>query len=235
MVPIWAQVFGVHGGVPQTLGIPPPPQVSGAVHVPQLSELPQPSPWVPQFTASSAHVFGTQLDATPHLLGAPPPPHVPASPQLPQLSWPPQPSPAGPQSNPSSAHVFGTHGEPHWLGFPPPPHVWPPGQPPHWVIPPHPLLIAPQPAPADAQVTWVAHDPSPPPESGPVRTTLDTSFFPPPSRERSGPPSRWRPPSTLAPPSPFPKPLVVEAPDPHAATVTEATSPIIQRPCIPSG
>jgi hypothetical protein len=41
-----AQTFGVQ---PQTLGVPLPPQVCGAVQVPQSRVAPQPSETVPQF------------------------------------------------------------------------------------------------------------------------------------------------------------------------------------------
>ena len=46
--------------------LPPPPQVSGAVQVPQLRVPPQPSPAGPQLKPSAAHVVGTH--AAPHLL-----------------------------------------------------------------------------------------------------------------------------------------------------------------------
>src|SRR5215470_11654131 len=46
---------------PQTLGLPPPPQISGGLHVPHDGiRPPHPSAWAPQFTPGrSAHVFGT--------------------------------------------------------------------------------------------------------------------------------------------------------------------------------
>jgi hypothetical protein len=40
------------------LGVPPPPQVWGAVHVPQVSVPPHPSAIVPQFAPFAAHVVG---------------------------------------------------------------------------------------------------------------------------------------------------------------------------------
>jgi hypothetical protein len=43
-----AHVLGVQVGAPQTLGLPPPPQVSVPVHVPQSSVPPQPLDWTPQ-------------------------------------------------------------------------------------------------------------------------------------------------------------------------------------------
>jgi hypothetical protein len=53
---------------PQTLGVPPPPQVSGAAQAPQLRRLPQPSPAGPHSTPRSAHVFGMQM-GPPQTLG----------------------------------------------------------------------------------------------------------------------------------------------------------------------
>ena len=45
---------------PQTLGVPPPPQIAGGVQVPQLSMPPQPSPIGPQLRPSAVHdVRGT--------------------------------------------------------------------------------------------------------------------------------------------------------------------------------
>jgi hypothetical protein len=54
-----AQVFGVQ---PQTFGDPgaPPPQVSGAVQLPQLTVPPQPSLIVPQSAPPGHVVFGVQ-------------------------------------------------------------------------------------------------------------------------------------------------------------------------------
>ena len=46
---------------PQTLAVPPPPQVCGAAQVPHWRTLPQPSPTGPQLAPSCAHVFGVQL------------------------------------------------------------------------------------------------------------------------------------------------------------------------------
>jgi len=46
--------------VPQTFGVPPPPQVSGRVHVPQSRVPPQPSAIMPQFAPAAAHVVGEQ-------------------------------------------------------------------------------------------------------------------------------------------------------------------------------
>jgi hypothetical protein len=52
-------VFGVHGGLPHTLALPPPPHVSLLLHVPHWMTPPQPSPIGPQFAFSLAHVFFT--------------------------------------------------------------------------------------------------------------------------------------------------------------------------------
>src|SRR2546428_108771 len=57
-----------HGSVPHTLGVPPPPQLSGAVHVPQSIAPPQPSSMTPQSTPAT-HVFGVQ----PQAFAIPPP------------------------------------------------------------------------------------------------------------------------------------------------------------------
>ena len=70
--PANVQVAGVH---PQTFGVPPPPQVSNPVHVPQSSVPPQPSEIVPQFLPCAAQVVGVQQ--------APPKQTVPASQQVP--------------------------------------------------------------------------------------------------------------------------------------------------------
>jgi hypothetical protein len=150
---------------PHTFGVPgedvdDPPQVSGAVHVPQLTVLPQPSPMGPQLSVAP-HGFGlgVQLGA-PQTLGVPPPPHEEPAGQLPQLTVLPQPSPTEPQLTPSAAQVapsdppMGVHaGAPHWLGVPPPPHVWFAGHVPQ-------LSVLPQPSPAGPQPTAVPPGPA---------------------------------------------------------------------------
>jgi hypothetical protein len=107
------------------------------VHVPQLSESPQPSPAGPQLIFCEAQVSGTQsppskppsggMKPVPHTPGLPPPPHFKGDAHVPQEAInPPQPSPAGPQLKPMSAQVFGLHVGalvPHVEGVPPPPHV----------------------------------------------------------------------------------------------------------------
>ena len=45
---------------PHTLGVPPPPQVSGAAQLPQLIKPPQPSEMLPQFFPSAMHVVRVQ-------------------------------------------------------------------------------------------------------------------------------------------------------------------------------
>jgi hypothetical protein len=72
----------VSGVQPQTFGVPPPPQVSSPVQVPQSRVPPQPSEMVPQFLPCAAHVVGMQ----PHTFGVPPPPHVSGDPHDPQSS-----------------------------------------------------------------------------------------------------------------------------------------------------
>jgi len=90
------QVVGVQALAPQTLGVPPPPQVSPVPHVPHWSTALQPSLMVPQFLPWAAQVVGMQLPA-PQTLAVPPPPQVCPEPQLPQLRLPPQPSGTLPQ------------------------------------------------------------------------------------------------------------------------------------------
>ncbi|HZJ56303.1 MAG TPA: hypothetical protein VFD38_19330 [Myxococcaceae bacterium] len=48
-LPWAAQVVGVQLPVPQTFEVPPPPQVSPAPQLPQLTLPPQPSGTLPQF------------------------------------------------------------------------------------------------------------------------------------------------------------------------------------------
>ena len=76
-----AQVLGTQVLLPQTLCVPPPPQVWPLGQVPQLSSPPQLSAIGPQFAPNWAHVLGvqvhtplTQVEPDAHLL-----------PQAPQL------------------------------------------------------------------------------------------------------------------------------------------------------
>jgi hypothetical protein len=95
---------------PQTLGVPPPPHIAGAVQLPQWSRFPQPSPTGPQFAAACVQVRGTQgVLGTPQVFAAPPPPHVAGALQLPHMMMLPQPSAIGPQVAPADMHVRGTH------------------------------------------------------------------------------------------------------------------------------
>src|SRR5262249_2127156 len=66
-MPSWAQVFGVHIGMPHTLGTPPPPQVWPIGQLPHWMMLPQPSFAGPQVMFCWAQVFaphggGVQTD-----------------------------------------------------------------------------------------------------------------------------------------------------------------------------
>jgi hypothetical protein len=141
-----AQVVGVH---PQTLGLPVPPQVWGAVQVPQLSVPPHPSGMDPQLSPRAAQVVGVH----PQTLGLPLPPQVWGAVQVPQLSVPPHPSEIDPQLSPRAAHVVGVH--PQTLGLPPPPQVWGAVHIPQLSVPPHPSEIDPQLSPRAAHVVGV--------------------------------------------------------------------------------
>jgi hypothetical protein len=90
------------------LETPPPPQVCGAVHVPQFRVPPQPSAIDPQFAPWAAQVVGVQ----PQTFAVPPPPHVCGAEQLPQLSVCPQPSEIVPQFFPCAAHAVGVQQAP---------------------------------------------------------------------------------------------------------------------------
>jgi hypothetical protein len=104
----------LHSPVHETMSphcpeMPPPPQMLGETHDPQLSEPPQPSPHGPQVKPSFRQVVGTHAVLCPHLPGIPPPPHVsPGTLHDPHASASPQPSPAGPQVIPCEAQVMGT-------------------------------------------------------------------------------------------------------------------------------
>ncbi len=101
--PSAAQVVAVQ---PQACGTPPPPQVSGALQLPQSRMLLQPSEISPHSAASSAQVLGVH-DEVPHWLGPSPPQNSPGE-QPPQSSVLPQPSSTEPHSAPSSKHDLGT-------------------------------------------------------------------------------------------------------------------------------
>jgi len=106
---------------PQTLGVPLPPQVSGAVHCPQSISFPQPSDSVPQLAPADAHVMGVQE----HRLSAP---QVSGAVQLPQSIVEPHPSEMVPHSALFSSQVMGTQAS-----------VLPP-DPPDALLPPVPAL-----------------------------------------------------------------------------------------------
>ena len=111
--------------LPQTLGIPPPPQVSVPLQLPHWSVVPQPSLIAPQFFPCAAQVVGVQVLA-PQTLGVPPPPQVSPAPHEPHWSVAPQPSLMVPQFLPWAAQVVGVQvPAPQTLGVPPPPQVWP--------------------------------------------------------------------------------------------------------------
>jgi hypothetical protein len=99
ILPVHAAPLSVH---PHTFGVPPPPHVSGAVHVPQSSVLPQRSSIDPQFKPNSAHVTAkvqappAQHCPAPHEETQKPPlqqahpvsgPPGPGSSQLPSAAW----------------------------------------------------------------------------------------------------------------------------------------------------
>jgi hypothetical protein len=94
---------------PQAEG-PPPPQIEGNGHVPQVVMVPpQPSPDGPHATPKSVQDFGMQAADPPQTLGDPPPPQVSGAVHPPQSILPPHPSPARPQLAPTSLQVSGVH------------------------------------------------------------------------------------------------------------------------------
>jgi hypothetical protein len=108
--------------------LPPPPHVSGAVHVGPHDAMtpPQPSPAGPHVIPPGHVVAGLHVGA-PQTNETPPPPHVSGATQVVHVSVPPQPSAIVPHWAPASVpgHVVsGTHaGLPHSDGTPPPPQV----------------------------------------------------------------------------------------------------------------
>jgi len=115
-------------GVPGCAAVPPP-QSSGAVHMPHWTSSPHPfrRPAVPRRTAG----FGGRASPpspcavpAPQVLG-PPPPQKAGALHPPQSMTLPHPSPCLPQPAPRSAHVFGVQAvplaiAPHLLKPPPP-------------------------------------------------------------------------------------------------------------------
>ncbi len=70
-------------GEPQTLGIPPPPQVAPGAQAPHSRSPPHPSETGPQLAPAIAQVRGVQPDMPPQRLGIPPPPQVCGAAQVP--------------------------------------------------------------------------------------------------------------------------------------------------------
>jgi hypothetical protein len=87
-MPKSVQVFGTHpADPPQTLGVPPPPHVSGAVHPPQSILPPQPSPAKPHVAPRSLHVSGVH-DPVVEVVELSPPVSDPGDPPSPRLPVP---------------------------------------------------------------------------------------------------------------------------------------------------
>src|SRR5438309_540458 len=90
---------------PQTLGMPPPPQVWTPVHATHGAAMPPPHPsacWPHRLaTVGSAQVLGVHTGPPPQTLGVPPPPQDCPLAQVPQEARiPPHPSATGPQLAP---------------------------------------------------------------------------------------------------------------------------------------
>jgi hypothetical protein len=107
----------VVGTQPHLFGVPPPPHVFGAAHVPQSRLPPQPSETTPHSAPSCAQVFIVQ----PQTFASPAPPHDCGDAHEPQASIAPQPFAIMPQFLPCIAQVMGL--QPHLLSVPPPPQV----------------------------------------------------------------------------------------------------------------
>ena len=139
LTPAAAHVLGAQ---PQTLAVPPPPQICGAAQDPQSSVAPQPSEMTPQPARLAAHVVFTHGPA-PHTLGTPAPPQLSAPEHVPlHTTRPPQPSEIVPQFLPLAAHVVGE--QPHTPTGPPPPHWLGWAHEPQLTATPQPLSTAPQ-------------------------------------------------------------------------------------------
>ena len=99
------RLLGTGGCVPQTFGVPEPPQIWDEVQVPQASHPPAPSGIAPQFFPCAEHEV---VGATgPQTLATPPPPQVKDPLQAPHVSVPPQPFDIVPQFLPTEAQVTG--------------------------------------------------------------------------------------------------------------------------------
>ena len=68
LAPSVEQLFGLQLPAPQTLGVPPPPQVVPPVQVPQFTVPPQPSAIAPHWAPTLEQERGEQL-GTPQTLG----------------------------------------------------------------------------------------------------------------------------------------------------------------------
>ncbi len=97
--------------IPHWPGIPPPPQVAGALHNPHATTLPQPSEIDPQLAPVPAQLFGAHVPR-PQTSAVPPPPQVSGDLHSPHDRVPPQPSGLVPQLAWRLAQVAGTHGGP---------------------------------------------------------------------------------------------------------------------------
>jgi hypothetical protein len=156
-----ASVFAVQVGWPQTLGAPPPPQVSGAVHDPQLMVPPQPSETRPQFFWLHALLAeSAEQPPGPHRFG-PPPPQKPLL-QLPQLYVPPQPSLTSPHEFAGQAVASAIWTQPPQMPGEFKPQTCPPPQVPQpsapcalRAIPPQPSANEPQLYPSEVQLAGV--------------------------------------------------------------------------------
>jgi hypothetical protein len=149
-------------GQPQTLDLPPPPQVCPEGHVPHIRMLPQPSPATPQLNPSCAHVNGQHPGKVhcPTCVPLQPPHSIPIG-HMPQFRTLPQPSLCMPHMKPCWAQVFEQQaGSPQTPGVPAPhapgpPQVWPEGHLPHWIVFPQPSSVEPQSRPSSSHVFGV--------------------------------------------------------------------------------
>src|SRR3954454_23266448 len=154
------------GGVPQTPGTPPPPQVCPVGQAAlQVRVPPQPSPMVPQYCAPPDWQVSRMQPAgggAPQIPASPPPPQLCPAGQVPQSMVLPQPSPTSPQYWPFGHwHITdmqpaiggdpqtpgmrpATGADPQPPGMPPPPQLWPLGQPPQSRVLPQPSPTTPQ-------------------------------------------------------------------------------------------
>jgi hypothetical protein len=119
--------------VPQTFAEIPPPQVSGAVHVPHstVRAAPQLSLAVtePQFAATREQSAASSSGVHPHLFGTAPPPHVSGAEHVPQSGVRTVPHPSltdtAPHSIPRRTHSAASDSavQPQTFAVPAPPQV----------------------------------------------------------------------------------------------------------------